>query len=91
VYQRAVARFTIDEIVEAFAATRGLTMPTQLRAMMRQQGKDLHAAFVAMLPYPPQPIRIQRWSMRRFALTLWVLLMAAAAALVAVELLGSPL
>jgi tRNA A-37 threonylcarbamoyl transferase component Bud32/membrane-associated phospholipid phosphatase len=91
VYERAVGRFTVDEIAEAFAATRGLTMPTQLRAMMRQQGKDLHAAFVAMLPYPPQPIRIQRWSMRRFVLTLWVLLMAVAASLVAVEMLGSPL
>jgi tRNA A-37 threonylcarbamoyl transferase component Bud32/membrane-associated phospholipid phosphatase len=91
VYQRALVRFSVDEIVEAFAATRGLTMPTQLRAMMRQQGKDLHAEFVAMLPYPPQPVRIQRWSLRRLALTLWVLLVAAAASLVAVELLGSPL
>jgi hypothetical protein len=91
VYQRALARFSVDEIVEAFAATRGLTMPTQLRAMMRQQGRDLHAEFVAMLPYPPQPVRIQRWSLRRFALTLWVLSVAVAASLVAVELLGSPL
>jgi tRNA A-37 threonylcarbamoyl transferase component Bud32/membrane-associated phospholipid phosphatase len=91
VYERAVSRFTVDEIVEAFAATRGLTMPSQLRAMMRQQGRDLHAAFVAMLPYPPQPVRIQRWSMRRLMLTAWVLVLAAAASLVAIELLGSPL
>jgi hypothetical protein len=44
-----------------------------------------------MLPYRPQPVRIQRWSMRRLGLTLWVLLMAVAASLVAVELLGGPL
>jgi tRNA A-37 threonylcarbamoyl transferase component Bud32/membrane-associated phospholipid phosphatase len=91
VYERAVGRFTVEEIAEAFAATRGLTMPTQLRAMMRQQGRDLHAAFVTLLPYRPQPIRIQRWSLRRVGLTLWVLAMAAVAALVAVELLGGPL
>jgi tRNA A-37 threonylcarbamoyl transferase component Bud32 len=91
VYERAVDRFSVDEIAEAFAATRGLTMPTQLRTMMRLQGQDLHAAFVAMLPYRPQPIRIQRWSLRRVGLTLWVLLMAVAAGLVAVELLGGPL
>jgi tRNA A-37 threonylcarbamoyl transferase component Bud32/membrane-associated phospholipid phosphatase len=91
VYQRAVDRFSVDEIAEAFAATRGLTMPTQLRTMMRLQGRDLHAAFVAMLPYRPQPIRIQRWSVRRVGLTMWVLLMAVGAGLVAVELLGGPL
>jgi tRNA A-37 threonylcarbamoyl transferase component Bud32 len=91
VYQRATRKFTVEEIVEAFAATRGLTMPSQLRAMMRQQGKDLHAEFLAMLPYPPQPIRIQRWSVRRLALTAWVLAMALLAGLIISQLLGSPL
>jgi tRNA A-37 threonylcarbamoyl transferase component Bud32/membrane-associated phospholipid phosphatase len=91
VYQRAIRAFTVDEVVEAFAATRGLTMPSQLRAMMRQQGKDLHGEFLAMLPYRPQPIRIQRWSMRRLVLTVWVLVMAVLAATIIVQLLGSPL
>jgi tRNA A-37 threonylcarbamoyl transferase component Bud32/membrane-associated phospholipid phosphatase len=91
VYQRATHKFTVDEIVEAFAATRGLTMPSQLRALMRQQGKDLHGEFLALLPYRLQPIRIQRWSMRRLALTAWVLVMAVLAILVVIQLLRSPL
>jgi hypothetical protein len=91
VYERALRVFTVDEITEAFAATRGLTMPTQLRAMMRQQGKDLHAEFCDLLPTRPQPVRIQRWSVHRALLTLWVLAVAAVAAVVAIELLGSPL
>ncbi|WP_324274594.1 hypothetical protein [Blastococcus brunescens] len=38
VYRRARLQFSDEEIAEAFAATRGLTMPTQLRRMLRQQG-----------------------------------------------------
>jgi serine/threonine-protein kinase RIO1 len=91
VYERAQRVFSIDEITEAFAVTRGLTMPSQLRAMMRQQGKDLHAEFCALLPIRPHPVRIQRWSLRRVALTVWVLFVAWLAALVAFELLKSPL
>jgi tRNA A-37 threonylcarbamoyl transferase component Bud32/membrane-associated phospholipid phosphatase len=91
VYGRATAKFTTDEIMEAFAATRGLTMPSQLRAMMRQQHKDLHAEFCALLPHRPQPIHIQRWSMRRVALTAWVLLVGLITATVVIELLDSPL
>ena len=74
VYERALRQFTVAEICEAFAATRGITMPTQLRRMIRQQGRDLHAAFVRLLPSKPKPIPIQRWNRRR------VLLLAAAAA-----------
>ena len=39
-----------SEIAEAFAATRGLTMPSQLRRMIREQGRDLHAEFTRLLP-----------------------------------------
>jgi tRNA A-37 threonylcarbamoyl transferase component Bud32/membrane-associated phospholipid phosphatase len=91
VYERALRVFTVEEITEAFAATRGLTMPSQLRAMMRQQGKDLHAEFCELLPERPHPVRIQRWSLRRVVLSTWVLLVAFLAAIVAVELLKSPL
>jgi tRNA A-37 threonylcarbamoyl transferase component Bud32 len=77
VYERALRQFTIDDISEAFAATRGITMPTQLRRMIRQQGRDLHAAFVRMLPNRPKPIPIQRWNRRR------VLLLAGAGVVVA--------
>ena len=68
--QRARRQFSDEEIAEAFAATRGLTMPSQLRRMLRQQGRDLHAEFLELLPYRLPPVRIQRWSWRRVALTI---------------------
>jgi membrane-associated phospholipid phosphatase/tRNA A-37 threonylcarbamoyl transferase component Bud32 len=73
VYERARRQFSVEEITEAFAATRGLAMPSQLRHMLRAQGRDLHAEFLALLPKRPVPISIQRWTMRRIALTLGVL------------------
>jgi tRNA A-37 threonylcarbamoyl transferase component Bud32 len=91
VYERALARFTVEEIVEAFAATRGLTMPSQLRAMMRAAHKDLHAEFLTLLPYRPRPVHIQRWSVQRAVLTAWVLCVGVVTATVVFELLGSPL
>jgi hypothetical protein len=75
VYARARLCFTDTEIAEAFAATRGLTMPSQLRRMLRAQGHDLHSQFVALLPYRLPPVRIQRWSLRRLALSVFVLVM----------------
>ena len=62
VYNRARLQFSDEEIAEAFAATRGLTMPSQLRRMLRQQGKDLHGDFLRLLPYRLPPFRIQRWT-----------------------------
>ena len=41
VYERATRLFTPDEIAEAFAATRGVASPTQLRMMMKRDGRDL--------------------------------------------------
>jgi serine/threonine-protein kinase RIO1 len=75
VYQHALRYFTPDEIGEAFAATRGVASPTQLRSLMKQHGVDLLAEFRELAP-PHPPIRIQRWSVRRVLLTLWVLLLA---------------
>jgi tRNA A-37 threonylcarbamoyl transferase component Bud32/membrane-associated phospholipid phosphatase len=74
VYQRALRQFSVGEITEAFAAARGLALPSQLRRMMRDQGRDLHAEFVRLLPTPPRPVAIQRWSTRRVALLLLVVL-----------------
>jgi tRNA A-37 threonylcarbamoyl transferase component Bud32/membrane-associated phospholipid phosphatase len=92
VYQRAVRQFTDEEIAEAFAATRGLTMPTQLRRMLRQQGRDLHAEFLALLPYRLPPVRIQRWSWRRAALTVATLFVLLLALLITLNLIsGTPL
>src|SRR5215217_7163188 len=70
VYARARRQFSDEEIAEAFAATRGLTMPSQLRHMLRQQGKDLHGDFLRLLPYRLPPVRIQRWTWRRVVLSI---------------------
>jgi len=80
VYQRALRHFTVGEITEAFAAARGLALPSQLRKMMRDQGRDLHDEFVRLLPTPPRPIAIQRWSARRVGLLLLILLVLIPAA-----------
>jgi CubicO group peptidase (beta-lactamase class C family)/tRNA A-37 threonylcarbamoyl transferase component Bud32 len=68
VYQRALRQFTVEEISEGFAAARGLALPSQLRRMLRAQGRDVHAEFLRLLPSPPRPIPIQRWSLRRVGL-----------------------
>jgi tRNA A-37 threonylcarbamoyl transferase component Bud32 len=73
VYQRARLQFNDDEIAEAFAATRGFTMPSQLRRWMREQGRDLHAEFLQLLPERPEPISTQHWSIRRVGLLCAVL------------------
>jgi hypothetical protein len=74
VYRRALQYFTVEEISEGFAAARGLALPSQLRHLLKSQGRDLHAEFVRLLPSPPQPIRIQRWSARRVGL--WAAILA---------------
>ena len=74
VYQRALRQFSVEEITEGFAASRGLTMPSQLRHLMRAQGRDLHGEFLELLPTRPRPVSIQRWSVRRVGLALLVLL-----------------
>jgi membrane-associated phospholipid phosphatase len=78
VYARARQLFTVEEITEAFAATRGLTMPSQLRTLMREKGRDLHNEFLELLPERPRPIAIQRWSIRRIGLAVLTLLLAIA-------------
>ncbi|HJU00553.1 MAG TPA: hypothetical protein VJ966_05020, partial [Actinomycetes bacterium] len=57
-----------------FAASRGLTMPSQLRHLIRAQGRDLHGEFLELLPTRPRPVSIQRWSVRRVGLSLLVVL-----------------
>jgi tRNA A-37 threonylcarbamoyl transferase component Bud32 len=74
VYRRALRQFSVEEISEGFAAARGLALPSQLRRMLRAQGRDLHGEFVRLLPTPPQPIRVQRWSGRRIGL--WAVIVA---------------
>ncbi len=72
VYQRALRYFTPAEIAEAFAATRGVASPSQLRTVMKQDGRDLLTQFRRLAPKRP-PIAIQRWSVRRVVLALGLL------------------
>jgi tRNA A-37 threonylcarbamoyl transferase component Bud32/membrane-associated phospholipid phosphatase len=81
VYRRALQYFTVEEITEGFAAARGLALPSQLRHLLRAQGRNLHAEFVRLLPSPPRPIRVQRWSARRVGLWAAILALLVLAAL----------
>ena len=72
VYQRALAYFTPDEIAEAFAAARGIASPTQLRTMLKKDGRNLVAQFRRLAPQR-QPISLQRWGVRRIVLALALL------------------
>jgi tRNA A-37 threonylcarbamoyl transferase component Bud32 len=84
VYRIALRYFSPDEIAEAFAATRGVASPTQLRTMMKRDGRDLLAAFRRLTP-PRDPIPIQRWSIRRIGLTLWVAFLALLAVVILIS------
>ena len=84
VYQHALRYFTADEIAEAFAATRGVASPTQLRSVLKQDGRDLVAEFRALAPHR-RPVAIQHWSLRRIALSVLVLAVAGAVVLVVVR------
>jgi hypothetical protein len=84
VYDRALQFFTPEEIAEAFAATRGIASPTQLRAAMKQDGRDLVAEFRALAPHR-RPIPLQRWGVRRVLLAMGLLL----AGLLAVNIVSS--
>jgi membrane-associated phospholipid phosphatase len=72
VYRRALNYFTPDELAEAFAATRGVASPTQLRAFLKKDPRDLLSEFRALTP-PRRPIALQRWGTRRVTLAIAVL------------------
>ena len=76
VYERAQLLFTDGEIAEAFSASRGVTLPSALRADVRQDGRELLEEF-RRNACDCEPVSIQRWSFRRIGLTLWVALVAA--------------
>ena len=56
---------------------------------MRDQGRDLHADFLRLLPERPPPIAIQRWSIRRIGLMIGVALLALLALLTALSSFGA--
>ena len=72
VYERALLLFSPEEIAESFAATQGVTMPTQLRRKLREDGRDLVAEFRRLAPRR-RPISVQTWSLRRIGLWAWVI------------------
>jgi len=73
VYQRALRQFAADDIAEAFAASRSVTLPTQLRNQIKADGRDLPGSFRRLAP-SREPVAIQLWSLRRVGLALSVLL-----------------
>jgi membrane-associated phospholipid phosphatase/tRNA A-37 threonylcarbamoyl transferase component Bud32 len=73
VYRHALRQFAADDIAEAFAASRSVTLPTQLRSRLREDSRDLIAEFRALAPRR-EPVAIQLWSLRRIAVTAWLLL-----------------
>lgn len=77
VYERARQWFSDDEIAEAFAASRGVTLPSQLRRDLRRDGRELTRTFRGLVPDRP-PVAIQRWSLRRVGLMMWMALLALA-------------
>jgi hypothetical protein len=71
IYERAQRFFSPDDIAEAFASTKSVTIPSQSRSSLatfkRAEGTDIVARFRELAP-PRDPISIQRWSVRRVAL-----------------------
>jgi membrane-associated phospholipid phosphatase len=85
VYRRALRYFTPAELAEAFAATRGVASPTQLRAFMKRDPRDLLGEFRALAPARP-PIVLQRWSIKRVALAAGMLAVVAVASAASINL-----
>ena len=72
VHARALRQFAPEDVAEAFAASRGVTVPTQLRACLREDGRDLARCFRELAP-ARSAVRIQLWSVRRVLVTVAVL------------------
>jgi tRNA A-37 threonylcarbamoyl transferase component Bud32 len=85
VYEKALAYFTSEELSEAFAATRGVASPSQLRASMKADGRGLLEKFRELAP-PRKPIGIQRWSVRRVLLIVATVLLVFLTVLMGVAL-----
>ena len=68
VYARAITSFSPDDVAEAFAAARGLAIPTQVSEKLKEDGRPILERFRELAPHRP-PVSIQVWSVRRVALT----------------------
>src|SRR6266581_2169385 len=85
VYEKALGYFTPEELSEAFAATRGVASPTQLRNFMKRDGRDLLEQFRSLVP-KRRPVTIQRWSLRRIGMILLTLIVVFAAGVFSLSL-----
>jgi serine/threonine protein kinase len=95
VYERALLQFAPEDISEAFASTRSVTLPTQSRSSLallkKEQGVDVVEQFRELAP-STEAISIQRWSSRRIRLTVGALLVGIFVVVAVVqELLGNGL
>jgi len=89
VYDRALRQFTVEELSEAFAAARGLALPSQLRRALRAEGRDLQEEFLRLLPERPRPIKVQRWTFRRVVVALVTAILVVLLLLNAARLFGN--
>jgi len=75
VYQRSLRSFSPDDVAEAFATMRSVTIPSQSRSSLallkRTEGIDIIARFRELAP-TRERISLQRWSFRRLWLTVGV-------------------
>jgi tRNA A-37 threonylcarbamoyl transferase component Bud32/membrane-associated phospholipid phosphatase len=49
VYERALRQFSVEEITEGFATARGLALPSQLRHMLRAEGRLRRVGLLALV------------------------------------------
>jgi tRNA A-37 threonylcarbamoyl transferase component Bud32 len=84
VYDRALRVFADSDVAEAFAASRGITIPSQLRSLIRADGRDLIGRFRQLAPQR-RTVPIQLWNLQRAAVTAGL---AAILAAVLVALVG---
>ena len=68
VYARALRFFAADDVAEAFAACKSITVPSQLRSLIRADGRDLIGRFRELAP-ARRPVPIQLWDLQRIRIT----------------------
>jgi hypothetical protein len=78
VYELALNLFAADDVAEAFAACRSITVPSQLRSLIRADGRGLIGCFRRLAP-ARRSVPVQLWDIRRVAITAGLLVMIAAA------------
>jgi len=70
--------FAAEDVAEAFAACRSITVPSQSRALIRADGRDLIGRFRLLAP-ARRPIPIQLWDIQRAGITAALLVALTAA------------